>query len=74
MHVSYSKKTKPPYINFRMRKLINALMLENAEKMVNMDVRERSQFIADEVEKLVCENYWIKDKRGVNKQELKKIA
>lgn len=65
MEISYSKQRqekKRPYINFRMRKLIFARMFElTGDKQI-------SQKIANEAESIVCANFFVKDKRGVNVQ------
>lgn len=75
MNISYRKPAKQPYINFRMRKLINAFMIDNQSEMQQMDVHERAQFIANGVETIVCENYWIRDKRKDEQQtHIKKVA
>lgn len=70
IQVSYSRqeKKRPPYINFRMRKLIYNMIFERTQDA------EISQYIADNTEQIVSENFWIKDKRGVNMQQVKKVA
>lgn len=70
MEITYSKqreRKKQPYINFRMRKLIFNFMFEKCGD------RELAQSIADKAEAIVSENFWVKDKRGVNVQ-IKKVA
>lgn len=62
--VSINKnKRKTNYINFRMRKLIYNFILESSVQMYSMTLEEKSRFISEKIESLVCENYWIKDKK-----------
>jgi len=72
MNTVYIKRKQ--YINFRMRKLIAAFVLENAEVLLVMDARERAQFIAEGIETIVCEHYFIKDKRRIQMLNQSKAA
>ena len=57
MNISYLKRNRPPYINFRMRKLIYNSIFEKCND------KELAQKIANECEKIVTSNFWVKDMR-----------
>lgn len=75
MHISYSKQTKrkPAYINFRMRKLICEFINNNSQQIYSLHENERAQFIANNVETIVTQNFWIK-RKDLNNNQLKKVA
>lgn len=65
MEITYSKRReqrRPPYINFRMRKLICEFINENANEIYSLNENERAQYIANNIETIVSQNFWIKRK------------
>ena len=62
------------YINHRLRNLIKAFVLANAEFLTGVSLVEQSEFISKGVEAMVCINFWIKDKRRVETLQQQKIA
>lgn len=75
MQISYSKQREPkkrPYINFRLRKLINEFLTSHSNDIYSLHENERAQYIADNVEKIVSEHFWIK-RKDVN-DSIKKAA
>lgn len=74
MKISYSKNSRPPYINFRIRKLIYLFFMDNQVEMYSMNQKEKSIFVSEKIEQILCDNFWVKDKRKTEHAQLKKTA